>query len=125
MQSKHHHIALHACVCACRCPITLAVMREPTQASSGVTYERSAIFHWLQLHRVDPVTHVPLKRHRLAPNLNLRHMIEAWATEQQQLRAVVAGGDGDRHSAGSFSSAADAAACTASGTEDSGSLIAC
>jgi hypothetical protein len=54
-------------------------MREPTQASSGVTYERHAIFQWLHIHRVDPVTHVPLKRHRLTPNLNLRQMIEDWA----------------------------------------------
>lgn len=64
---------------AFKCPITLSVMKEPTQASSGVTYERSAIFQWLHIHRVDPVTHVPLKRHRLTPNLNLRHMIEDWA----------------------------------------------
>lgn len=53
-------------------------MREPTQASSGVTYDRHAIFQWLQIHRVDPVTHVPIKRHRLTPNLNLRCMIEKW-----------------------------------------------
>lgn len=53
-------------------------MREPTQASSGVTYERTAIFQWLQLHRVDPVTHCPLKRHRLTPNLNLRQLMENW-----------------------------------------------
>jgi hypothetical protein len=56
-------------------------MREPTQASSGVTYERHAIFQWLHIHRVDPVTHVPLKRHRLTPNLNLRQMIEDWASK--------------------------------------------
>ena len=64
----------------CRCPITLCIMREPTSASSGITYERHAIFQWLQLHRVDPVSHVPLKRHRLAPNLNLRCMIENWVS---------------------------------------------
>ena len=34
-----------------RCPITLSVMREPAQASSGLTYERSAIFKWLEQHR--------------------------------------------------------------------------
>ncbi|KAJ9518483.1 hypothetical protein QJQ45_018518 [Haematococcus lacustris] len=66
---------------AFRCPITLTIMREPTQASSGVTYERHAIFQWLHIHRVDPVTHVPLKRHRLTPNLNLRHLIDDWATK--------------------------------------------
>ncbi|KAJ9518802.1 hypothetical protein QJQ45_026087 [Haematococcus lacustris] len=63
------------------CPITLTIMREPTQASSGVTYERHAIFQWLHIHRVDPVTHVPLKRHRLTPNLNLRHLIDDWAAK--------------------------------------------
>eukprot|EP00798_Chlamydomonas_sp_ICE-L_P030247 gene30247-35231_t len=63
---------------AFRCPITLTIMREPTSASSGITYERHAIFQWLARHRVDPVTHVPLKRHRLTPNLNLRCMIENW-----------------------------------------------
>lgn len=51
-----------ACMCArlCvhRCPITLSMMQEPAQASSGVTYEKSAIFQWLSVHRVDPVTQV-------------------------------------------------------------------
>ncbi len=36
-------------------------MREPAQASSGVTYERPAILQWLEHRRVDPVTHVALK----------------------------------------------------------------
>jgi len=34
------------------------MMREPAQASSGVTYEKNAIFQWLAVHRVDPVTQV-------------------------------------------------------------------
>lgn len=79
---------------SCRCPITLGIMKEPTQASSGVTYERSAIFQWLHIHRVDPVTHVPLKRHRLTPNLNLRQMIEDWVVKETAARAASKQGQG-------------------------------
>ncbi|EFJ52638.1 hypothetical protein VOLCADRAFT_102616 [Volvox carteri f. nagariensis] len=75
---------------AFRCPITQSLMREPAQASSGVTYERPAIVQWLDHRRVDPVTHVPLKRHRLAPNLNLRHMIEVWVQDRVEARRRLA-----------------------------------
>ncbi|MEW5299957.1 MAG: hypothetical protein WDW36_002925 [Sanguina aurantia] len=71
---------------AFRCPITLGIMREPTQASSGVTYERTAIFKWLDHHRVDPVCHVSVKRHRLTPNLSLRSIIEVWVREREDAR---------------------------------------
>ena len=53
-------------------PLLLGIMREPTAASSGLTYERAAILQWLHLHRVDPISKQPMKRHRLTPNLNLR-----------------------------------------------------
>jgi hypothetical protein len=33
---------------------------------------------WLDHHRSDPVTHAPARRHRLTPNLSLRHLIEMW-----------------------------------------------
>lgn len=117
---------------AFRCPITLSIMKEPTQASSGVTYERSAIFQWLHIHRVDPVTHVPLKRHRLTPNLNLRHMIEDWAVKRaaERVKKDDESGESDEGESGSGSGsgsgegpaggvggASRAAAAQASGTD--------
>lgn len=69
---------------AFKCPITLAIMYEPTQATSGQTYERSAITQWLQHHRLDPVTHTPLRRRHLSPNLCLRQVMEVWLEEQDK-----------------------------------------
>ncbi|KAI8472927.1 MAG: hypothetical protein J3K34DRAFT_519304 [Monoraphidium minutum] len=69
---------------AFRCPITLALMREPTQATSGITYERTAIVQWLENSRFDPVTHAPLRRRHLSPNLTLRVLMEPWLRDKTQ-----------------------------------------
>ncbi|KXZ41998.1 hypothetical protein GPECTOR_227g505 [Gonium pectorale] len=91
----------------------VALMREPAQASSGVTYERPAIMQWLEQRRVDPVTHVPLKRHRLAPNLNLRHMIEVWVQDRVEARRRLAQRLRDEVAAeaAAFAAATGATAC--------------
>ena len=73
-----------------RCPITLSVMREPAQASSGVTYERSAIFQWLSVHRVDPVTQVSTPCRNACRNAVLFELFEGcpglWLPQWGQAR---------------------------------------
>jgi hypothetical protein len=59
-------------------------MREPTQATSGITYERTAIVQWLETSRFDPVTHAPLRRRHLSPNLTLRVLMEPWLRDKTQ-----------------------------------------
>ncbi|GBF99252.1 hypothetical protein Rsub_11777 [Raphidocelis subcapitata] len=99
---------------AFRCPITLALMREPTQATSGITYERTAIMQWLEGSRFDPVTHAPLRRRHLSPNLTLRVLMEPWLRDQtDELRARGAGG-GAEPAAAATTDAATAGAASAS-----------
>ncbi|KAK9832525.1 hypothetical protein WJX81_005421 [Elliptochloris bilobata] len=69
-----------------RCPITLGLMREPTQTPAGVTYEREAIVRWLANHRSDPSTKMALRRRHLAPNLALRSAIEGWVASEAVVR---------------------------------------
>jgi hypothetical protein len=57
-------------------------MHEPTQSTSGITFERLAITQWLEAHRHDPVTHAPLRRRHLSPNLCLRAIMQDWIDEK-------------------------------------------
>jgi hypothetical protein len=57
------------------CPITYALMREPTVASDGHTYEKSAIEKWLRTSNKSPRTGEPLEN-TLVTNLNLKKLIQ-------------------------------------------------
>ncbi|KAK9944024.1 hypothetical protein M0R45_009608 [Rubus argutus] len=63
-----------------RCPISMDVMRSPVSLSTGVTYERSSIQHWLDSgHDTCPATMQILQSKDFVPNLNLRRLINLWA----------------------------------------------
>jgi hypothetical protein len=50
------------------CPITHEVFQDPVLAADGVTYERSAIAHWLSGHDTSPMTNTPLLNKDIQPN---------------------------------------------------------
>lgn len=60
-----------------RCPITMAVMKDPVVAADGHTYERSAIESWLRQRKVSPLTNSPMTAKPLTPNLAMRSQIES------------------------------------------------
>lgn len=61
------------------CPITLDVMVDPVETSTGHTYERGAIEKWLEEgNNLCPVTKTPVSRLSLRPNRTLRQSIEEW-----------------------------------------------
>jgi len=57
------------------CPITQSVMTDPVIGEDGITYERSAITHWLESHNTSPVTRGIMSSH-LIPNIALRNTIQ-------------------------------------------------
>lgn len=84
-----------------RCPITQDFMRDPVMAADGQTYERSAIFKWLQSHNTSPYTGAILKSKELTPNWAIKQMMEAYFNSP-----VVASTSSAASSAASTSSAA-------------------
>lgn len=66
------------------CPISLQIMTDPVTVTTGITYDRQSIEHWL-LTAEDvatcPVTKQPLPRDSdLTQNHTLRRLIQAWCT---------------------------------------------
>jgi hypothetical protein len=57
------------------CPITLELMREPTLASDGHSYEREALEEWLAQADSSPMTGLPLPNLYVTPNLSLKQII--------------------------------------------------
>lgn len=58
------------------CPITHEVLVDPVVAADGITYERSAITHWLTAHDTSPMTNMRLANYELLPNSLVRTLIE-------------------------------------------------
>ncbi|KAK6944124.1 U-box domain [Dillenia turbinata] len=66
------------------CPISLHIMKDPVTATTGITYDRESIEHWLftAKNTTCPVTKQPLpKDSDLTPNHTLRRVIQTWCTE--------------------------------------------
>lgn len=62
-----------------KCPISLALMRDPVSLCTGVTYDRSSIETWLeQGHNTCPATMRVLEDQQLTPNHTLRRLIQQW-----------------------------------------------
>lgn len=59
-----------------KCPITLAIMKDPVICSDGHTYERNAIERWLSTNNNSPMTGLPIDKHTLTPNIALRNLIQ-------------------------------------------------
>lgn len=66
------------------CPLTLNIMRDPVMIKSGHSFERSAIFNWLQKgHDTCPLTRQPLGISGLVTNHALLVQIQKWKASQQ------------------------------------------
>ncbi len=63
------------------CPITMEVMKEPWMDTDGNSYEKEAIFNWVQLHQNSPITRNPLNTSQLVPNRALKDLIEQYMSQ--------------------------------------------
>ena len=54
-------------------------MKEPVRLCDGDVFEREAIARWLQSHRTNPLTNLPLQNLTLTPDRALRCAIEECA----------------------------------------------
>lgn len=71
------------------CPITLDVMVDPVEMSSGMTFERQAIQKWFALgNNTCPLTQIPIENTVLRPNKNLRQSIEEWKDRNAMIMIV-------------------------------------
>ena len=59
------------------CPISLVIMQDPVQTTSGHTFERSAIEDWFRGHNTCPLTNEEIPN-TLTPNFALRSVIETY-----------------------------------------------
>ena len=50
-------------------------MTDPVQDNTGHSYERAAIYQWLENHNTSPITRLPLSRSDLVPNRALQALI--------------------------------------------------
>ena len=60
------------------CPLTLELFVDPVVASSGNTYERSAIEEWLQKEARDPLSNLPLSTTSLVSDASKKRACEAY-----------------------------------------------
>lgn len=60
------------------CPITNDIMEYPVIDAEGHTYEREAIYQWLQTAQRSPITRNPLTMADLKPNRALADAIARW-----------------------------------------------
>lgn len=63
-----------------RCPISMELMRDPVTVSTGMTYDRESIEHWIFScnKKTCPATMQPLENFDLTPNHTLRRLIKGW-----------------------------------------------
>ena len=71
------------------CPITQEIMKEPTMAADGFSYERVYIAQWLSTANTSPKTGAVLPHVLLTPNLNLKTQIGDWLDEKKALKIAV------------------------------------
>lgn len=66
------------------CPLTLNIMRDPVMIRTGHTFERSAIFKWLEKgHDTCPLTRQPLGISGLVTNHALLVEMQKWRALQR------------------------------------------
>lgn len=58
------------------CPITGELMKDPWVDPEGNSYEKAAIFEWLEKNMTSPITRKALKKEQMAPNRALKKIIE-------------------------------------------------
>lgn len=57
------------------CPLTMEVMFEPVLDAEGNTYERAALFQWLEQNPTSPISRQPLNQRMVVSNNALRETI--------------------------------------------------
>lgn len=65
------------------CPISGCIFKDPvTLPEDGQTYEKSEIVKWLQIHRVSPLTRVPINTrvNTIHSNTVMRQLVDAYLT---------------------------------------------
>lgn len=67
------------------CPITFELMKDPVIAADGHTYEREAIEQWIHEKNASPITGQPLTSSSLVPNLSIKHIIDQFASMNNNL----------------------------------------
>ena len=60
------------------CPITHALMRDPSMIEDSVSYEHDAITRWLETHDTSPTTNVDVDSEIIIKNTNLKNIIGLW-----------------------------------------------
>jgi len=65
------------------CPISKEVMKFPSIASDGFTYDRNSIAKWLSMRQTSPITGMPLRSTSLLPNNEVQEAIEHWQRLQR------------------------------------------
>jgi hypothetical protein len=63
---------------AFNCPITLNMMEDPWSDIDGNSYEKNAIFQWVQQNGISPITRNPMSLSDLKPNRALKDLIQAY-----------------------------------------------
>ena len=61
-----------------KCPISLALMKDPVVCADGHSYERANIEDWLTRSDLSPVTKIELENKALLPNLMAKRTIELY-----------------------------------------------
>lgn len=61
-----------------KCPITLAIFKDPVMTPFGHTYERSAIKAHIAQKKTDPLTGKPLDLNDLVPNRAIKDMVNVF-----------------------------------------------
>lgn len=77
------------------CPITNEIMKHPLMTIHGHTFERDAIFEWLQDHSTCPLSRRELSASKLVTNYALKEKILAWCEVNDLEHLLVAGQDDD------------------------------
>lgn len=71
------------------CPITLSIMTDPWSDADGNTYEKDAIFHWIQQNQSSPITRNPMSLDVLKPNRALKDLIQAYLGNPESIAPPV------------------------------------
>ena len=100
------------------CPLTLRIIKEPVSDECGHTFEKDAIYNWLEIHDNQdcgggfcPISRKPLCKEELYPNIGLKNRIQQWKSIHSQQH-----NNGAHHDHSSSSNGSDETATTSTTT---------
>ena len=77
------------------CPITNEIMINPLMSVHGFSFEREAIFEWLQKHTTCPLSRRELTASKLVTNHSLQEKIQRWCKANEMTHLLKSGMDED------------------------------